>query len=150
MTKFWGDGKAKQACKGRKCKNEQEDTEARNIPKINTKNQEINLDEEMATATQATGETRKKGNHPANTNPTENMVEANINNKKQDNTKKDRQLPPPPPGGTSKTMEDGAKPQTGVNKTPNPIIVILNRAEEKRKATNSATATKTRNPGGNQ
>ena len=150
MIKFGGDGKAKQACKGRKCKNEQEDTEARNIPKINTKNQEINLDEEMATATQATGETRKKGNHPANTNPTEKMVEADINDKKQDDTREDQKPPPPPPGGTSKAMEDGAKPQTGVNKTPNPINVISNRTEEKRKATNSGTATKTRKPGGNQ
>ena len=127
MIKFWGDGKAKQACEGRKCETEQEDTEARNPPQTNTKNQEMNPDKEIATATQAMGKTHKNVKHPANTNPTENMVEANINNKKQDNTKKDRQLPPPPPGGTSKTMEDGAKPHTGTNKTPNPNNVILNR-----------------------
>ena len=47
-------------------------------------------------------------------------------------------------------MEDGAMPQTVVNKTPNPINVILNPTKEKRKATKSVTATKTRNPGGNQ
>ena len=84
----------------------------------------MNLDEEMETATQATGETRKKGKHPANINPTEKKVEADINNKKQDNTREDCQPRPPPPGGMSKTMEDGAKPHTEVNKTPNPINVI--------------------------
>ena len=122
MTKFGGDGKAKQACKGRKCKTEQEDTEQQNSPQTNTKNQE------MATVTKTTGETHKKGKHPANTNPAEKMVEANINNKKQDDTKS----------------------QTGVNKTPNPINVISNWTEEKRKASNVATANKTRNPGGKQ
>ena len=44
------------------------------------------------------------------------MVEADINDKKEDNT-----------------MEDGAKPQTGVNKTPNLINVIASRALEMRK-----------------
>ena len=74
------------------------------------------MDEEMATATQATEETHKKRKHPAKTNPAEKMVEADINNKKQDNT-----------------MEDGAKPQTGVNKTPNLINVIASRTLEIRK-----------------
>ena len=144
MTKFGGDGKAKQACKGRKCKTEQEDTEQQNSPQTNTKNQE------MATVTKTTGETHKKGKHPANTNPAEKMVEADINNKKQDDTRKDCQLPPPPPGDTRKRIEDGTKPQTGVNKTSNPINVISNRTEEKRKASNVATANKTWNPGGKQ
>ena len=62
---------------------------------------------EMATATQVPRERHKKGKHPANTNHAEKMVLANIDNKKQDDT-----------------MEDGAKPKTGVNKTLDLVNVI--------------------------
>ena len=41
----------------RNCEMEQEDTEAGNPPPTNTKNQEMNLESEMAIATQAMGET---------------------------------------------------------------------------------------------
>ena len=148
--------KSSQVCEAHKCETKEENTKAWNPPQTNTKNQEVNLDKEMTTATQATGETHKKSKPLANTNPTENiflsekMAEADIYNKKQANTRKDHQPPPPPLGGTSKIMKDGAKPQTGVNKTPNPINVISNQTEEKGKSTYSATATKTRNPRGNQ
>ena len=139
MIKFWGNGKAKEACEGRKCDIEQEDTETQNTPQNNTKNQEINLDKEIETATQAIGKTHKKFKHPANTNPSEKMVWADISNKKQDDTRKDRQPPPPPPGGTSKTTEDGAKPQTRVNKMANPINVISNRWRRKKRPQTQAT-----------
>ena len=65
------------------------------------------------------GDEHGQGNgnhHPRYGGNTQKMVEADINGKKEDNT-----------------MEDGAKPQTGVNKTPNLINVIASRTLEIRK-----------------
>ena len=118
MTKFGGDGKAKQACEGRKCKKietEEKDTEIHILPPPNTNSKEKKETKKThKKAGNSTAsikfETQNKKHNKANANHAKQMAEIKTKAKEQNSTRKDRN----PPGATSAES----------NKTLNPINQI--------------------------